>query len=139
MRVRRINGESLSYSALLALAIVAGTSTAHAADGDADTNSLSNSQIESVTVTARRREEALQDVPLAVSVLNADKIEATGTINVGRLSQLQPSVQFYSSNPRNSSVNIRGLGTPFGLTNDGIEPGVGIYIDQVYYNRNATN
>ncbi len=91
-----------------------------------------------MTVTARRREEAIQDVPLAVSVLTANTIEQTGTINVGRISQLQPSVQFYSSNPRNSSVNIRGLGTPFGLTNDGIEPGVGIYIDQVYYNRNAT-
>ena len=47
-------------------------------------------------------------------------------------------MQFYSSNPRNSAVNIRGLGAPFGLTNDGIEQGVGIYIDQVYYSRAAT-
>ncbi len=137
--MRRLStpGESLGYSALLALIVAGGANTAHA-DASPDTNVSADSKIESVTVTARRREEAVQDVPLAVSVLNADKIEATGTINVGRLSQLQPSVQFYSSNPRNSSVNIRGLGTPFGLTNDGIEPGVGIYIDQVYYNRNAT-
>lgn len=137
MRRHHNHGEALGYSALLAL-IVAGANPARAADGNPDTNVSGDSQIESVTVTARRREEAVQDVPLAVSVLNANTIESTGTINVGRLSQLQPSVQFYSSNPRNSSVNIRGLGTPFGLTNDGIEPGVGIYIDQVYYNRNAT-
>jgi iron complex outermembrane receptor protein len=51
--------------------------------------------------------------------------------------QLQPSVQFISSNPRNSAINIRGLGAPFGLTNDGIEQGVGLYIDQVYYGRIA--
>ncbi|MCO6705212.1 TonB-dependent receptor plug domain-containing protein, partial [Streptomyces sp. CHB9.2] len=40
-------------------------------------------------------------------------------------------------NPRNTSANIRGLGSPFGLTNDGIEQGVGIYIDQVYNGRIA--
>lgn len=135
MRYSRINGESLSYSTLLALIVASSTTTAHA---EGDTTVAADSQIESVTVTARRREEAVQDVPLAISVLNANAIESTGTLNVGRLTQLQPSVQFYSSNPRNSSVNIRGLGTPFGLTNDGIEPGVGIYIDQVYYSRNAT-
>jgi iron complex outermembrane receptor protein len=46
-------------------------------------------------------------------------------------------VQFYSTNPRNSAVNIRGLGAPFGLTNDGLEPGVGLYIDGVFYARPA--
>jgi len=95
--------------------------------------------IEDVVVTARRREESVQDVPMAIAVLNADAIESTGTFNIGKLTQLQPSVQFYSSNPRNSAVNIRGLGAPFGLTNDGIEQGVGIYIDQVYYARSATS
>ena len=47
-------------------------------------------------------------------------------------------MQFYSTNPRNSAANIRGLGAPFGLTNDGIEQGVGIYVDQVYYSRIAS-
>ena len=46
-------------------------------------------------------------------------------------------MQFYSTNPRNSAINIRGLGAPFGLTNDGIEPGVGLYIDGVFYARPA--
>ncbi|WP_313807805.1 TonB-dependent receptor [Sphingobium sp.] len=90
-----------------------------------------------IVVTARRRVEALQDVPLAVSVLNADAIAQTGSYNIGRLQQLQPTLQFYSTNPRNSSINIRGIGAPLGLTNDGIEQGVGIYVDQVYYNRVA--
>ena len=51
------------------------------------------------------------------------------------MQQLTPTLQFYSSNPRNSAANIRGLGAPFGLTNDGIEQGVGIYVDDVYLNR----
>ena len=90
-----------------------------------------------IVVTARRRVEAVQDVPLAISVLNAEAIGQTGSYNIQRLQQLQPTLQFYSTNPRNSSVNIRGLGAPLGLTNDGIEQGVGIYVDQVYYNRVA--
>lgn len=90
-----------------------------------------------IVVTARRRAEELQDVPLSVSVLNSEAIEQTGSYNIQRLTQLQPTLQFYSTNPRNSSINIRGIGAPLGLTNDGIEQGVGIYIDQVYYNRVA--
>ena len=48
-----------------------------------------------------------------------------------------PTVQFYTTNPRNSAVNIRGIGAPFGLTNDGIEQGVGMYVDGVFYARPA--
>ena len=90
-----------------------------------------------ILVTARRRQERIQDVPLALSVVDARALEATGSFNVAKLSQLQPSLQFYSTNPRNSAANIRGLGAPFGLTNDGIEQGVGVYIDQVYNSRIA--
>ncbi len=92
---------------------------------------------EAVVVTARRIEEAAQEVPIAVSVVAASRMEDTGAFNVNRLKEQIPTVQFYSTNPRNSSVQIRGLGTPFGLTNDGIEPGVGLYIDGVFYARPA--
>lgn len=88
-----------------------------------------------IVVTARRREESVQSVPIAISVLSANTLDAAGAFNVNRLQQLQPSIQFYSSNPRNSAINIRGLGAPFGLTNDGIEQGVGFYVDQVYIGR----
>jgi iron complex outermembrane receptor protein len=90
-----------------------------------------------IIITARRRSEDLQKVPIAVSVVGGEQLDATGAFNVSRLVQLQPSVQFISSNPRNSAINIRGIGAPFGLTNDGIEQGVGLYIDQVYYGRVA--
>jgi iron complex outermembrane receptor protein len=91
-----------------------------------------------LVVTARRRTEGLQDVPIAVTVVGGEQLDNTGSFNVGRLQQLTPTLQFYSSNPRNTAVNVRGLGSPFGLTNDGIEQGVGIYVDDVYYSRVAS-
>ncbi|SFF83761.1 iron complex outermembrane recepter protein [Novosphingobium sp. CF614] len=93
---------------------------------------------DTIFVTARHRTESSQEVPLAISVVGGDHIDATGSFNVGRLQQLTPTLQFYSSNPRNTAVNIRGIGVPFGLTNDGIEQGVGIYVDDVYYSRVAS-
>ncbi len=92
---------------------------------------------ETIVVTARRREESLQDVPLPVSVFSERQLTSTGAYNVARVAQIQPVIQFYSSNPRNSAINIRGLGAPLGLTNDGIEQGVGLYIDGVFQSRPA--
>ena len=92
---------------------------------------------EAVVVTARRVEEVAQEVPIPVTVVGGALVESTGAFNVNRLKEQIPTVQFYSTNPRNSSVQIRGLGAPFGLTNDGIEPGVGLYVDGVFYARPA--
>ena len=92
-----------------------------------------------IVVTARHRSESSQAVPVAISVVGGDHIDNTGAFNVGRLQQLTPSLQFYSSNPRNTSVNVRGFGSPLGLTNDGIDQGVGIYVDDVYYSRVASS
>lgn len=94
--------------------------------------------VEEIIVTgARRRAENVQNVPIPISVFSGEFIEKTGTWNIARLTELQPTLQFFSSNPRNSALNIRGIGAPFGLTNDGIEPGVGLYIDDVFYARPA--
>ncbi|MEW9856651.1 TonB-dependent receptor [Novosphingobium sp. M1R2S20] len=94
---------------------------------------------EAIVVTARRRQESAQDVPIAISVIGGEHIDNTGAFNVGRLQQLTPTLQYYSSNPRNTSLTIRGIGAPFGLTNDGFEQGVGIYVDDVYYARVASS
>jgi iron complex outermembrane recepter protein len=94
-------------------------------------------QLSDVTITSRRRQESAQDVPIPISVLRGALVEDAGAFNVNRLKELVPSVQLYSSNPRNTTLNIRGLGSTFGLTNDGIDPGVGFYVDGVYYARPA--
>ncbi|ASZ12177.1 TonB-dependent receptor [Chitinophaga pendula] len=98
---------------------------------------IDNRQLNEVSVTARRRNEKIQHVPIAISVVRGSVIEDAGAFNVNRVKELIPSVQLYSSNPRNTTLNIRGLGSTFGLTNDGIDPGVGFYLDGVYYARPA--
>src|SRR4029078_675678 len=94
-------------------------------------------QVDTVVITSRRRREVLQDVPIPISVIGGKQIEDAGAFNVNRVKEFVPSVQLYTSNPRNTGINIRGLGSPFGLTNDGLDPGVGFYVDGVYYARPA--
>ena len=94
-------------------------------------------QTDTVVITSRRRRELLQDVPIPISVVSGAQIENAGAFNVNRVKELVPSVQLYTSNPRNTGLSIRGLGSSFGLTNDGIDPGVGLYIDGVYIARPA--
>jgi iron complex outermembrane receptor protein len=94
-------------------------------------------QLADVVITSRRRQESAQDVPIPISVVSGVRAEDAGAFNVNRLKELVPSVQLYSSNARNTTLNIRGLGSSFGLTNDGIDPGVGFYVDGVYYARPA--
>jgi iron complex outermembrane receptor protein len=94
-------------------------------------------QRDTVVITSRRRREVLQDVPIPISVVGGAQIDEAGAFNVSRVKEIVPSVQMYTSNPRNTGVNIRGTGSPFGLTNDGLDPGVGFYIDGVYIARPA--
>lgn len=98
---------------------------------------ISDNPLSELVVTSRRRKEAAQDVPIPITVIGGALVAETGAFNVNRLKELIPSVQLYSSNPRNTGLNVRGLGSTFGLTNDGIDPGVGFYVDGVYYARPA--
>lgn len=116
---------ALSLSALLWTPPLAAAQTAEPAADESDT----------VVVTAARREQNVQDVPIAVSALSEELLLSTGTSTIAQITQLQPTVQFISSNSRNTSTLIRGLGSNYGLTNDGLELGVGIYVDDVYYAR----
>ncbi|RDC55602.1 TonB-dependent receptor [Pedobacter chinensis] len=98
---------------------------------------VEDTQLDEIVVTSRRRSEVLQDVPIPITVIGGQTAENAGAFNVNRLKELVPSVQLYASNARNTTLNIRGLGSTFGLTNDGIDPGVGFYVDGVYHARPA--
>lgn len=98
---------------------------------------VESADLDEIVVTSRRRSEVLQDVPIAITVIGGQAAENAGAFNVNRLKELVPSVQLYASNARNTTLNIRGLGSTFGLTNDGIDPGVGFYVDGVYQARPA--
>lgn len=98
---------------------------------------VEDAQLDQIVVTSRRRSEVLQEVPIPITVIGGQAAENAGAFNVNRLKELVPSVQLYASNARNTTLNIRGLGSTFGLTNDGIDPGVGFYVDGVYHARPA--
>ncbi len=129
----------LASAALIALPAAAAETAAPETQENTSAGTGAGEPEAEILVTARRRAEASQDVPLAISVIGGEHLDNTGAFNVGRLQQLTPTLQFYTSNPRNSAANIRGIGAPFGLTNDGIEQGVGIYVDDVYYSRAASS
>ncbi len=89
-----------------------------------------------IVVTARRREERLQDVPIAVSAVDASALDSRGLDNVTQISQIAPNIQFTPGQGGNSggiAPFIRGVGeNDFIITSD---PAVGVYIDGVYVAR----
>ena len=132
--------QRLLRTGALALVLGCGATAVQAEDpvGAPQTQSPSVAQLGDIVVTARRREERAQEVPIALTVIGGQQLDDTNTYNVGQLTQQAPSVQLLSSNPRNTAITIRGIGASYGLANDGLEQGVGIYVDQVYYARPAT-
>ncbi|HWV12106.1 MAG TPA: Plug domain-containing protein, partial [Sphingobium sp.] len=108
-----------------------------AAPAPAEVDAVANAEGDAgeIFVTARRRDEDAQDVPIALNVVSAETLDKTGNFTLGQVQQLVPSLQIFSFNPRNTNVNIRGLGANVALTNDGLENGVGFYLDNVYYGR----
>lgn len=96
---------------------------------------------EPIIVTARQRPEKAQDVPAALSVIGGQLLERSYTLNTQGLTTLVPALNYSSANPRNTAFTIRGLGSSVvavSQANDGLEPGVGYYVDGVYHARPAT-
>lgn len=129
------------FLASAALAAVGGAVPAGATDlpdpaSGAIAEAVADDAGEAIVVTAsRRRDEDVQDVPVAISVISAEALERRGDFTLGQIQQQVPSLQVFSFNPRNTNINVRGLGSNVALTNDGLENGVGFYIDNVYYGR----
>ena len=89
----------------------------------------------SIIVTARRREERLVDVPIAVSSFGGEALEQRGTADLTEIAQLSPNTTLEETRGSNSTLSafIRGIGQQDPVS--GFEQGVGIYLDDVYLNR----
>ena len=86
--------------------------------------------LDTVMVTATKRPESLQDVPVAVSARSGDSLENSGVSSIEGLATLVPSLTFtQSSNDLNNSVRIRGIGTE--VFSSGVEPSVSFVVDDV--------
>ncbi|HZX22451.1 MAG TPA: TonB-dependent receptor [Woeseiaceae bacterium] len=91
--------------------------------------------IEEVVVTARRREESLQDVPLSITAFSGEELARIGALNITEVGQTTPNVTLEVSRGTNTTITafIRGVGQQDPVP--GFEAGVGIYVDDVYLNR----
>jgi iron complex outermembrane receptor protein len=90
---------------------------------------------EEIIVTARRVEERLQDVPVSVSAFAQTELEQRQAFSTDRLDQITPNLQFtnvttLAGNNSSSNVFIRGIGQTDPTAS--VDPGVGLYIDDVY-------
>ncbi|HVM22221.1 MAG TPA: TonB-dependent receptor [Sphingomicrobium sp.] len=88
-----------------------------------------------IVITATRRNQALSDVPMAVSAVTAENLRNTGATDIRQLNQIAPSLQVFSTSSEGGAAraNIRGIGTVG--DNPGLESSVGVFIDGVYRSR----
>ncbi len=109
------------------LAMGSAPQLAHAAPADA----AKAAEVETLIVTATKRSEDIQDVPMSVSAVSGASLERAGIVNFSEVARQLPSVQFVASNNnRNTTILVRGIGSSG--TNPGIEPSVGIFLDGVF-------
>lgn len=124
------------HGAILAATIVGGAVVAAPAVAQ-DTAQAEPAAAEegAIIVTARRREERLVDVPIAVTTLTGEALEQRGALDITDLGQTTPNVTLETSRGTNSTLSafIRGIGQQDPVS--GFEQGVGIYLDDVYLNR----
>jgi len=106
-----------------------------AAEGTAADNANEIVETGDIVVTARRRNEALLDVPIAVTTYSGAELDRQGAVDITDIADTTPNVTLEVSRGTNSTLSafIRGIGQqdPVG----GFEQGVGIYLDDVYLNR----
>jgi len=92
--------------------------------------------IEEVLVSARKRDEGLQDVPISLSVFSGDDIKAFALDNLQDIGQFTPNLTFFNNPTRGRSgytLYIRGVGQSDTMIQN--DPGVGLYVDGVYIAR----
>ena len=95
------------------------------------------SQIDEIIVTANKKEQTLQDIPMSVTVTSAEQIEQSAIVDLLDLQSAVPALRMTQlQKTTETNFVIRGFGN--GANNPGIEPAVGVYIDGVARTRSAS-
>jgi iron complex outermembrane receptor protein len=87
-----------------------------------------------IVVTARRREESLQDVPLSISAFSEEALQRNGTTNLADLAAITPGLSFQDSNGAYQAPVIRGVAQ---VDQVGAQGNVGVFVDGVYLNNRS--
>lgn len=111
------------------------TEDADAQDADAQEAEASPTMTEEIVVTARKREENVQEVPVAVTVLRGESLEETAAQDITELQAQVPNLSIYQGRNQSTTLTafLRGIGQADPLW--GVDPGVGLYLDDVYMAR----
>jgi iron complex outermembrane receptor protein len=114
-----MNISSLFRACRLALAIAAIAGDTNAAE------------LEEVIVTAQKRAESLQDVPISITAISGNKISEVNIQTMGDLNSYVPNLGI-SENAVNSIISMRGIGVG---ANQSFEKSVGVYVDDIHYEK----
>lgn len=134
---------SLAIAGAMSGLLMAPLAWAQSTTGEAEPEQVAQDQsakddaiiLDTVTVTARRRVESIQDVPVAVSAFGEERLRDLQATDISSLQGAVPNLNIVQGRGSANSVNvfIRGIGQPDALQT--FDPGVGMYVDDVYYSR----
>lgn len=134
--MQRINRSHSVVTLLLGSSLLAIAAPAAAQEADAG----ADSGLEDIVVTAQKREQNLQDVPLAISAISAERVERLGVNDARDLSGLAPNVTITQGTTSGAAavISIRGIPTPASET-FGLDTSNGLYIDGIYIGRSGAS
>ena len=132
---RLISARALLYAGAALAAFAAAPVFAQTAPADAPAAQEQDAADGDIVVTARRRDETLLDVPIAVTAFSAARLEQTGAVDLTDLQTFTPNTTLKNARGTNSTLAafIRGVGQQDPVP--GFEAGIGIYLDDFYLNR----
>ncbi|WP_404366760.1 TonB-dependent receptor [Sphingomonas sp. MMS24-J45] len=132
---RLISARAVLYAGAALAAFAAAPVSAQTAPTEAPAAQEQDVADGDIVVTARRREETLLDVPIAVTAFSAARLEQTGAVDLTDLQNVTPNTTLKNARGTNSTLAafIRGVGQQDPVP--GFEAGIGIYLDDVYLNR----
>ncbi|MCY4256147.1 MAG: TonB-dependent receptor [Gammaproteobacteria bacterium] len=125
--IRRVSVRATSLLSTALLIACAAASLPGRADGI----------LEEIVVTAQKRSENLQDVPLSISALDAEALEAGRVQKIGDLALRIPNLSYSTFSSSRSELTVRGIGNS-GATRSGLENSVILFVDEVYIARSTS-
>ena len=131
MRIKHMHTTHSTRLALAIALVTAGLPLAHAQTENESTEQTQGPRLEELIVTAQKRAESLQDVPLSVATVSGQKIQEAGIETLEDLTAYLPNIHFTETGI-STQVRVRGIGSD---NSQGFEQSVGMYVDGIYHGR----
>lgn len=130
----RLNAHTRISHVCLAVTMALASHTVFAQE---TTDNKKDAGLETIKVTAQKRSENMQQVPIALTAFSADSVEKMGLVNVNDLGRITPGLETNNATATQTIFNIRGISTnDFGI---GLDAAVAVYVDGVYVGRRGTS